>query len=128
MQGHDLNFRLPAAHHYYMNVAGANVEKQKSNYCVLSLSILFVKISSTNSAPYMGCTIKEGCGMSDTTSGVSPKDIQDILDRAAKAPGINDVMALLQLSREVDEVERIKREATVQPIVSQSTGTSGWVL
>jgi hypothetical protein len=66
--------------------------------------------------------------MSDEAKvGVTPKDIDDILTRAAKEPGINDVMALLLLSREADEIQEIRRGLDVPQIVSQVTSTAGWV-
>lgn len=63
----------------------------------------------------------------ETKTPVSPKDIEEILKRAAAEPGINDVLALLRLSHEVDEIGQIRRGLDVPQIVSQVTSTAGWV-
>jgi hypothetical protein len=58
---------------------------------------------------------------------VSPQEIEEIIERASKEPGINDMLALLRLSQEITQGEQIKRDLTVQPFVAQVTGTAGWV-
>jgi hypothetical protein len=62
-----------------------------------------------------------------TVPSVSPQEIKEIIDRAVKEPGINDVLALMQLSREATEIEQTIAEVTPQPLVMQVTGTAGWV-
>jgi hypothetical protein len=66
--------------------------------------------------------------MSDAArAGVSPKDIEAILERAAKEPGINDALALLQLSQEADQIAQIRNGLVEQPLIAYVTGTAGWV-
>jgi len=61
-----------------------------------------------------------------TIPRVSPQEIKELIERAAKEPGINDVIALMKLSWETTEVEQIRAELYPQPRVMQVTGT-GWV-
>jgi hypothetical protein len=60
-------------------------------------------------------------------AGVSPKDIEAILERAVKEPGINDAMALLELSQEANQIVQIRNGWAAQPIIAYVTGTAGWV-
>lgn len=60
-------------------------------------------------------------------AGVSPQEIREIIERAVKEPGINDVLALMKLSQEAAEIEEIRAELSPQPLVTQVTGTAGWV-
>lgn len=58
---------------------------------------------------------------------VSPEEIKEIIERAAKEPGLNDILALMEVSREATEIEQIRAELASQPLVMQVTGTAGWV-
>jgi hypothetical protein len=58
---------------------------------------------------------------------VSPQEIKELIERAAKEPGINDVLALMQLSQEATQIEQIRTQLSPQPVMMQVTGTAGWV-
>jgi hypothetical protein len=58
---------------------------------------------------------------------VTPEDVAKIIEQASKEPGINDMMALLQLSAEITQIEQINRSMMVQPLVAQASSTAGWV-
>ena len=62
-----------------------------------------------------------------TVPKVTPEDIAEIIKRASKEPGVNDMLALLQLSQEITQVEQFSRSLTVQPIVARASSTVGWV-
>jgi hypothetical protein len=64
---------------------------------------------------------------SGTVSRVTPEEVAKIIEQASKEPGIDDMMALLQLSAEITEIERINRSMIVQPLVAQTSSTAGWV-
>jgi hypothetical protein len=59
------------------------------------------------------------------TTTATPQEIKEIIDRAAKEPGINDVLALMQLSKEATEIQQTMANLTPQPWVMQVTGTAG---
>jgi hypothetical protein len=75
-----------------------------------------------------GC-VSGGCSKmtNPTAPSVSPEEIKEMIERAAKEPGINDVLALMELSQEADQIEQIRAELASQPLVMQVTGTAGWV-
>jgi hypothetical protein len=58
---------------------------------------------------------------------VSPKDIETILERAAKEPGINDALALLRLSQEAQGIDQIVNGLVAPPLMAYVSGTAGWV-
>jgi hypothetical protein len=58
---------------------------------------------------------------------VSPKDIEMILERAAKEPGINDALALLRLSQEAQGIDQIINGLVAPPLMAYVSGTAGWV-
>jgi hypothetical protein len=62
-----------------------------------------------------------------TVPCVSPQEIEEIIERASKEPGINDMLALLRLSQEITQVEQIRRDLTEQPLIAEVSGTAGWV-
>ena len=62
-----------------------------------------------------------------TVSKVTPEEVAKIIEQASKEPGIDDMMALLQLSAEIREIEQINRLMMVQPLVAQTSSTAGWV-
>jgi hypothetical protein len=62
-----------------------------------------------------------------TVPSVSPQEIRELIERAAKEPGINDLAALMELSQEVVQIEQIRAEASPQHFMVQVTGTAGWV-
>jgi hypothetical protein len=62
-----------------------------------------------------------------TVTKVTPEDIAEIIERASKEPGVNDMLALLQLSQEITQVEQFSRSLTMQPIVARASSTAGWV-
>ena len=62
-----------------------------------------------------------------TVPKVTPEEVAKIIEQASKEPGIDDMMALLQLSAEITEIEQINRSMTVQPLVAQTSSTAGWV-
>jgi hypothetical protein len=47
---------------------------------------------------------------------------------ASKEPGINEMLALLQLSHEITQIDEITRGLSVQPLVAQVSSTADWVL
>ena len=62
------------------------------------------------------------------SSSVSPQEIKKIIERAAKEPGINDMIALLRLSDEATQLELTRHALmAVQPIIATVSGTAGWV-
>jgi hypothetical protein len=59
---------------------------------------------------------------------VSPEEIAQIIQKASEEPGVNDMLALLRLSREITEIEQVSRSLmTTQPVVAQASSTAGWV-
>ena len=58
---------------------------------------------------------------------VSPQEIRELVERAAKEPGINDLLALMALSEESTQIEQIRSELSPEPLVMPITGTAGWV-
>jgi hypothetical protein len=62
-----------------------------------------------------------------TVPKVTPEEVGKIIEQACKEPGINDMIAVLQLSGEIAEIEQISRSLTVQPIIAQASSTAGWV-
>jgi hypothetical protein len=65
--------------------------------------------------------------MGNPTANVSPQEIQELIEKASKEPGINDVLALMELAQEFAQIEEIRAELSPQPFVTQVTGTAGWV-
>lgn len=63
-----------------------------------------------------------------TVSTVTPEEVAQIIEKASKEPGINDVFAILELSQEITEFE-LARYAMMnpQPIIAEVTGTGSWV-
>jgi hypothetical protein len=59
-----------------------------------------------------------------TVPTVTPEEVAEIIERASKEPGINDVLALMELSREAAQIEQIRAELAPQPLVTQVTGTA----
>lgn len=77
-------------------------------------------------APFHGR--EEQTKMSDTTNfQVSPKEIEALIEKAAKEPGLKDIAALIRLSEEVTQIDCIRAEMSAQPCFSQVTGTAGWL-
>jgi hypothetical protein len=63
-----------------------------------------------------------------TVPKVTPEEIAEIIEKASKEPGTDDMMALLQLSHEATEIELLNRAlTTVEPIIGAVSGTAGWV-
>jgi hypothetical protein len=62
-----------------------------------------------------------------TVPKVTPEEVAKIIEQASKEPGTNDMLAVLQLSVEITEIEQINRSMTVQPLVAQVSSTAGWV-
>jgi hypothetical protein len=61
-------------------------------------------------------------------SRVSPEEIAQIIQKASEEPGINDMLAILRLSEEITDIERVNRSLTMQPVVTQAgSSTAGWV-
>jgi hypothetical protein len=60
-------------------------------------------------------------------SRVSPKEIEALIERAAKEPGLKDIAALMQLSQEVAQIDRFRTEMSPQPCFLQVAGTAGWL-
>jgi len=61
-------------------------------------------------------------------SNVSPEEVAEIIEKASREPGINDILALMRLSYEFNEIEQINRSLMmVQPVVAQASSTAGWV-
>jgi hypothetical protein len=60
-----------------------------------------------------------------TVRSVSPQEIKELLERAAKEPGINDLLTLMKLSEEATQIEQIRTEMTPQAVVKHATGTAG---
>jgi hypothetical protein len=48
-----------------------------------------------------------------------PQDIAEIIEKAAKEPGINDALALLRLSQESNEIEQISSSRTAPPLARE---------
>jgi hypothetical protein len=65
--------------------------------------------------------------MTGATNRVSPEEIENLIKKAAKEPGINDVMTLLELSKEAAQIEEMRAELSPQPLATQVTGTAKWV-
>jgi hypothetical protein len=66
--------------------------------------------------------------MADTVAQrASPEDIGKIIEQAAKEPGVNDMMALLELARECNEIEEIRHGWSEQPLIAQVSSTGGWL-
>jgi hypothetical protein len=57
---------------------------------------------------------------------VTPKDIEAILEKAAKEPGINDILGLLRLSQEADQIGQISGTLETQSTIVCASGTAGW--
>ena len=65
--------------------------------------------------------------MADTVAPcVSPEEIGKIIEQARKEPGVNDMMALLELSREFNQIEEIRHGWSEQPLIAQVSSTGGW--
>ena len=62
-----------------------------------------------------------------TVARVTPEEVARIIEQAAKEPGTNDMMALLELNTEIAEIEQVNRSLVVQPLVAQASSTAGWV-
>lgn len=58
---------------------------------------------------------------------VTPEEVAGIIERASREPGINDMLALLQLSHEATQFEQLTQSLAVQPLVAQVSSTAGWV-
>jgi hypothetical protein len=58
---------------------------------------------------------------------VTPEEVARIIEQAAKEPGTNDMMALLELNTEIAEIEQVNRSLVVQPLIAQASSTAGWV-
>lgn len=63
----------------------------------------------------------------EARTGVSPKDIEAILEKAAKEPGIDDALALLRLSQEARGIDQIVNGLVAPPLVAYVSGTAGWI-
>lgn len=63
-----------------------------------------------------------------TVPSVSPQEIKEIIERASKEPGINDMIALLRLSQEATQLELTMQALMAeQPIIAAVSGTADWV-
>ena len=62
-------------------------------------------------------------------SNVSSQEVVQIIEKASRELGVNDMLALLRLSQEFNEIEQVNRSLmVVQPVVAQASSTAGWVL
>ena len=62
-------------------------------------------------------------------SNVSSQEVVQIIEKASREPGVNDMLARLRLSQEFNEIEQVNRSLmVVQPVVAQASSTAGWVL
>jgi hypothetical protein len=60
-------------------------------------------------------------------SRVSPNEIADLIERASREPGLNDILNLLQLSREFTDIDHLRQSWGEQPLAAQVSSTHGWL-
>jgi hypothetical protein len=68
-------------------------------------------------------------GMSESSDGVqvSPEEIRELIERAAREPGLNDLLALARLSDEIAQDN--PAHSGVAPVgCAQVAGTADWIL
>jgi hypothetical protein len=63
--------------------------------------------------------------MADTP--VSPDEIKKIIEQASKEPGINDMLALVELSHEYNLISQMSVTWSEQPLIGQVSSTGDWL-
>jgi hypothetical protein len=58
---------------------------------------------------------------------VSPDEIKKIIEQASKEPGINDMLALVQLSQECNVISQMQYTWSEQPLIGQVSSTGDWL-
>lgn len=63
--------------------------------------------------------------MADTR--VSPDEIRKIIEQASKEPGVNDMLALVELSYEFNQISQLQYAWSEQPLIGQVSNTGSWL-
>jgi len=61
-----------------------------------------------------------------TPNVILPSDIEAILEKAVKEPGVNDLLAVLQLSQEATAINEMSHAFDSQPRVYCVSNSGGW--